>query len=184
MELNNIDIKNLLLKRKNKIVFYSVENDSDINQIAKILNCRIDVLIVDYKNLADNKILKFLNGIRQLCSIFETLFLIKNRADLARLSDADGIFCDKNSYSLANIRKILNNDKIFGLYYDENIEEDVLKTICEFDFIVSRTPLNTNIPTFFDSAFVESNVSKIYIDFKNTQNGFELINGNEQNEPN
>lgn len=184
MELNDIDIKNLLLKRKNKMVFYSIESDSDVNQIAKILNCRIDVLIVDYKNFSDIKILKLLNGIRQLCSIFETLFLIKNRADLAKLTDADGIFCDKDSYSLTNIRKILNNGKIFGLYYDENVDESVLKTICEFDFIVSKTTLNTNIPTFLDLAFAQGEVSKFYMDFKNTQDGFELISGSDTDESN
>ena len=134
--INKINIQ----RRK---VYFSVDlNDFEdesifLNYIGEYFERNIDILSV-IPSLLDTKNIKWLKKVRELCSVYDCLFLIENRIDIARLIEADGIFLNEKGFSVIDAKKI-SEGLIIGT--NQTNTKDV-------DFFVSNEVLKTDLPCF------------------------------------
>jgi len=114
-----LNIKELRLKDKKKFYLF---DSTDINLAAKIIEHDVDVFIFDCLKMDSRMALNVAFKLRQLASIYNKIFMIKDRVDIAKITDADGVHFDKSSFDLKYAFKILDNDKIFGYSGNEKPE--------------------------------------------------------------
>jgi len=74
-----------------------------------------DILQLRAKGSGNEQILKIGRAIKELAQKSKTLFLLNDRADLAKTIDADGVHLGQEDLSVKDARKILGKDKIIGL---------------------------------------------------------------------
>lgn len=154
------DIKNLLLSKKNIIASFPVQNTpSELNHIAKIFNLGIDIFIFDTTYLTSKSALELGYKLQQLSSLFDILFFVKDRVDLARLLNAQGIYLDNDSYDVRYAKQLLSFDTLYGGSIET--END---NIDEFDFVISKKSLNIIKPCYTDIMVSPKTLSrKIFI---------------------
>ena len=88
----------------------------DIVEIArKTILGGADTLQLRAKNCSDRKIIKLGQGIKNLVQKGKTLFLLNDRADLARTIGADGVHLGQQDLPVKDARNILGNNKIIGI---------------------------------------------------------------------
>jgi len=108
---------------------YELENGTDIIQINEIPNNAQKTIIIGKK-------------IRELCSIYNVLLIIKSRIDIAQIIEADGIFLEKNDIPIHNAKELVNETMIFGT--KSNTKNEINEAITNnFDYIITKE--NTNI---------------------------------------
>lgn len=93
----------------------ATENESEneiLNTIAKKISNDKAIIILSGKNISDKKIVKLAQKVRYLCSEFDSTLLIHNRADIAFISEADGIYLDKEGITLKQAQTILGENTI------------------------------------------------------------------------
>lgn len=154
------DIKNILMSKKNIIASFPVQNTpSELNNAAKIFNLGIDIFIFDASFLTSKSALELGYKLQQLCSLFDILFFVKDRVDLARLLNAQGIYLDDNSYDVRYAKQLLSFDTVYGGAIES--END---NIDEFDFVISKKSLNTIKPCYTDVLYSPKTLSrKVFI---------------------
>ena len=183
------NIKSIILKNKNLHLlvsssWYNSENEF-IDNVALML--KNGVKLIQYKdNKSSKDILRIGQKLRQLCSIYEALFIIYDRIDLAKILEADGVHFDCESIKLKEAKKILDNDFIIGITaYNTNdivnaVQYNIDYVILDYNF---NSDINLNIPDFklikpdkinpdinkiaiFDNYITPDNINKI-TDFLN-----------------
>lgn len=88
----------------------------DIVEIArKTISAGADILQLRAKSCSDRKVLKIGRAIKNLVQKSKTTFVLNDRADLARIIDADGLHLGQGDLPVKDARNILNNNKIIGL---------------------------------------------------------------------
>ena len=140
------NIKYLRLSKVNKILiveYKSFNNDVEIlDKAAQFLDSGFN--LVEFYPECDNDCnnLEIAQKLRQLTSIYDSMFLIKNRLDIAQITDSDGIILDINSIKPIYVKKLLKEDKIIGfdsnLLLSTEIENYILKESNFFDFIQGK----------------------------------------------
>lgn len=145
-----MDIKNFRLKTKNnyKKINYSSFNDENsfFDYVAQQLSNGIDILELQEDKLSSKQFLSIAKKTRELCSIYDALFFIYERCDIAFLCDADGIILSNESISLNNAKNILGDGFMYGYLIENNNE-----ITNQFDFVVSENTMNScdfNTPYF------------------------------------
>lgn len=146
MMQNKINIKKLLLNGKNKCAIVS-DIDFDLDKVANILNNDIKIIIFKNNVLNDTDFLNIALKIRQLTSLYEALFLIERRIDLAFLADSDGVFLDNSSVKTIDAIKILTKDKFFATASANDPQSDFI--ICDNE--ISENKLNKPIFQLYES---------------------------------
>ncbi len=146
MMQNKINIKKLLLNGKNKCAIVS-DIDFDLDKVANILNNDIKIIIFKNNVLNDTDFLNIALKIRQLTSLYEALFLIERRIDLAFLADSDGVFLDNSSVKAIDAIKILTKDKFFATTSANDPQSDFI--ICDNE--ISENKLNKPIFQLYES---------------------------------
>ena len=68
-----------------------------------------------HKSASANQLLSWAIEIRKLCSNYQALFIINDRADIAMASQADGVHLGQHDLPLAAARKLLGNSFIIGV---------------------------------------------------------------------
>ncbi|MBR1617427.1 thiamine phosphate synthase [bacterium] len=114
-----MNIKEQILTKytKTKVIDVFLKDDD----IASYINSGYNFLIL--KTGDDDKLnLKKAHFLRELSSIYNCLFVIEKRADIAKLSSADGILLDELSLSANDISKIIDKNCII-FYRNEIINE-------------------------------------------------------------
>lgn len=134
------------LKINNKKIYLSVLLDTFTDYTNLLDNIAISISSgVDIVELATNNYPQHLLNlglqVKQLYNIFDDFTLIiKDRADIAHLIEADGISLTCNSIDTNFARQILGDEAIIGCY-------DYSKNNC--DFCISCNPLlDSSIPVF------------------------------------
>lgn len=131
------DIKKLQLQKISKILIIEPDLfdsfDKIIDKCAKIIQKGSILVELNPSKNSDREFLKLAQKLRQLTSIFECLFLIKNRLDIAKFCESDGIVIDFNSAGSKNIIKHLNKDKFFG--YSASCKAELNDLNFNYDFI-------------------------------------------------
>ena len=88
----------------------------DIVEIArKTISAGADILQLRAKSCSDRRILKIGRAIKNLVRKSKVLFVLNDRADLARIIDADGLHLGQEDLPVKDARNILDNNKIIGL---------------------------------------------------------------------
>ena len=135
--MNNKFNKILLAQRNNYISIntkdYFSENDL-LNKVAEKLNSGVDILELRGDNLSSAKFLSVALKLRELTALFNSLLIIYDRIDIAKLVKADGILADENTITVPYAKKLIENDYLTGFYC--NCEEDaILAQEQQCDFI-------------------------------------------------
>ena len=144
-------VNKLLLKDKSR---YSVcvlddiaaENDF-LNITAQKLKDGTEVLEFDGTKLCGRDYLSVAKKLRDLCGVFNALLIIRDRIDIAKLSNADGVALSKGSISPTEACKLTENTILMGYHAENEIlpEENELEAV---DFIVSAMPIKADIKVF------------------------------------
>ena len=96
-----------------------LRSHGDIVDIVEIARRTIlggaDILQLRAKSSPDRQILKIGRAINTLAQKNKTLFLLNDRADLARIIDADGVHLGQEDLPIKDARSILGNNKIIGI---------------------------------------------------------------------
>lgn len=158
------NIKYLRLNKVNKILiveYKSFYNDVEIlDKAAQFLDSGFN--LVEFYPECDNdcKNLEITQKLRQLTSIYDSMFLIKNRLDIAQITDSDGVILDINSIKPIYAKKLLKEDKIIGfdsnLLLSTEIENYILKERNFFDFIQGKIEIEyINGVKIFNNSIIE-----------------------------
>jgi len=113
------NLKQMLLRDKNIYLITSSDNfesESDfIDKIALILKSGVKLVQYREKNRSAKEIIETGRKIRELCSIYDALFIVNDRIDVAKILDADGVHLGQDDIDIKEARKILDSDKIIGI---------------------------------------------------------------------
>ena len=137
-------INKLLLKDKTSykiVVLDSYEQENEfLNIVATALNAQIDVLEFDGSKLSSAQFLSVGRKLRDLTGVFGSLLIIKERIDIAKLVNADGICFDDNSIPVEEAAKLIEGRFIVGFHAKDGIlptNEDIK----DIDYVVSAEPI-------------------------------------------
>jgi thiamine-phosphate pyrophosphorylase len=105
--------------------------------------------------MPDKQFLDTAKKTKQLCEVFNASLLIRNRADIAYLSSADGVNLEQEGLDIHSARELLGEDFIIGLY--TNTRESVIQSVKDgADFIIvgygKSTPTEPVIETGLEYA--------------------------------
>ena len=116
------DIKKLILKdiKTAYATLNSTDEDIVLNELASALKNEIKLVIFYNDKLNDNEKIKLAKKLHQLCSIYNALFLVCFRADIAKIIDSDGIFLDNNSISVHQALEIISKEKFIATNYEDD----------------------------------------------------------------
>ena len=112
-----IDIKKALFLNKENYLAIQL-TDLNVNYVditAKYLNQGFQIIQLENINLSDLAFSKISKNVRELTSMYNSLFFVKNRFDIALISKADGILLSDNSISFSDCKKFVSNDILIGL---------------------------------------------------------------------
>lgn len=82
-----------------------------------------------FKNAEDGEFVDLAFQIKRMCSEYHATFIMNDRVDIAKTTDADGVHLGLSDTSIAEARSILGENKIIG--GTANTITDVLKRIGE-----------------------------------------------------
>ena len=117
-------------KRNGIIATYDTRfgtTDEFLNAVARYISEGAEIVELSNKNLTDNKLLDCGKKIKQLCEMFGATFLIRNRADIAYLTSADGVNLEQDSIDIHSVREIVGEECIIGLYINDR--EGLFKSV-------------------------------------------------------
>ena len=127
------NLKEILLKDKNQALYIDNKTENTLDSIAQALKNNIKIIHFFIKNLSDKENLELAFKIRQLCSIYDSLFIINSRVDIAKITNADGICLNKNDIDVKYAKDILGSDKIFCYFDDDTSYNNDFDYICSFE---------------------------------------------------
>ena len=129
------------LKIENKKFGISVNDtgysnsDELLNAIAEYLSAGAEIIELVGEDMPDKQFLDTAKKTKQLCEVFNASLLIRNRADIAYLSSADGVNLEQEGLDIHSARELLGEDFIIGLY--TNTRESVIQSVKDgADFII------------------------------------------------
>ncbi len=137
------------------IVFNPIEYSTEelLNIIASVLDGGIDIIRLQDTVKAE-KLLDLSIKTKQLCALYDAMFLLDNRVDIAQLSEADGIFLNVGELDIISARKILDETTLIGV--SVNTKEDALSAIKNgADYIVLDSIFSTPSNPTFDTVGLE-----------------------------
>ncbi len=114
MDINRIRLKD----RKICLVVSSIDFESDdelLDFIALALDAGVDIIQFKEQHFNARKIIDVGKKIRELCSIYDSLFIVNSRVDIARIVKADGVHLDINDVDVCSAKSILDPNSIVGL---------------------------------------------------------------------
>ena len=175
---------NLLKLEKKKLYLITssekfVSKNEFLDAIASALQGGVDIIQLREKTIPDNVIVEIGHKIRTLCDEFGTTFIINDRADIAKIVQADGVHLGSEDISVADAREVLGENAIVGktTHTPEEIEKAIkdgadyitlgpislnTKNPDAIDFtIVEWAQENTKIPTFINGDITLNNIIEL-----------------------
>lgn len=110
-----MDLKAQLAKARLYFVMGSSPGRPALETAESALKGGVDILQLREYSLNDQEFLKLAMALRQLTLKHNALFIVNNRPDLARLSDADGVHLGQDDLPVAEARRILDDGKLVGV---------------------------------------------------------------------
>ena len=144
-----MNIKELLLKNKNKALTFTCENTSQdlaLNTAAAALSNGTKIIHFYTKTMCDSKNIELGFKLRQLCSMYDALLIINSRIDIAQILDADGVCLFDGDITINHAKKLIHDDKIISIY-TTNLENALEAIKNKVDYIcadLNNKPLLEN----------------------------------------
>lgn len=114
-----LDLKKYLLNNRN---LYLVTNsdgfesdDKFLDAVAQVLSGGVDIIQLREKKSNARRIIELGHKIRQLTSIYNALFIVNDRVDIAKIVKADGVHLGQDDVEIDYAKEILGSDKIIGI---------------------------------------------------------------------
>ena len=125
-----------LLNKKEYLIVSSNQFSSDndfLDFIASKLEQGTQIIQLDEKHFDDKKTIELGKKIRELCSIYEALFIINTRIDIAQIIQADGVHLEENGITPHQARELLGENIIIGISV-----KNTTKITKEVDYIITE----------------------------------------------
>ncbi|MBQ8886796.1 MAG: thiamine phosphate synthase [Candidatus Gastranaerophilales bacterium] len=151
MKINKLRLRNRDLYLIIQYELFLNEDDL-LDTIAQELENGVSIVQINYGHALTSEAIKITKKLRELCSIYNVLLIVNDRLDIAQIIEADGVFIDKNSFSVKVARDFLGDNYIIGTnYFEENI-----------DFIITEQDYNIEgIPCYKSSLASNDDNKKI-----------------------
>ena len=92
------------------------KNNKDLLKIAReSIRGGVDIIQLRWKDDTVNHALKLGKALRQLTNQSGILFIVNDRADLAKVLNADGVHVGQEDLPLGSVRSVIGRDKIVGV---------------------------------------------------------------------
>lgn len=128
-----LDLKKYLLNNKSLYLVTNsdgFENDDKfLDAVAQALAGGVDIVQLREKKANARRIIELGKKIRQLTSMYNALFIVNDRVDIAKIVNADGVHLGQDDVEIDYAKMILGDDKIIGISTHE--PEQALKAIKE-----------------------------------------------------
>ena len=138
---------NLLKLEKKKLYLITssekfVSKDDFLDAIASALQGGVDIIQLREKSIPDNVIVEIGHKIRTLCDEFGATFIINDRADIAKIVQADGVHLGYDDISIADAREVLGENAIIGKTTHD--PDDIEKAINDGADYITLGPISLN----------------------------------------
>ena len=113
MKINKLRLKDKKLYLIADSASFKTETEF-FDAIANELNNGFQIIELRETKSNPEKIIRLGKIIRELCSIFNALFIINDRIDIAQIIQADGIMLNTHSIDVASARELVGAETIIG----------------------------------------------------------------------
>lgn len=90
-------------------------DDAFLDAIASSLKGGVDIIQLREKNSSAKRIIELGKRIRQLCSLYDAIFIVNDRIDIAKIVEADGVHLGQDDADIESAREILGDSAIVGI---------------------------------------------------------------------
>lgn len=91
------------------------DNNTFLDAVASSLKGGTQIVQLREKNASAREFIELGKRIKELCSLYEAVFIINDRVDIALAVEADGVHLGQDDIDIKSARKILGNEAIIGL---------------------------------------------------------------------
>lgn len=151
---------NLLKLEKKKLYLITssekfVSRDEFLDAIASALQGGVDIIQLREKSIPDNVIVEIGHKIRTLCDEFGATFIVNDRADIAKIVQADGVHLGAEDINITDAREVLGDNAIIGK--TTHTPDEVEKAIKDGADYITLGPisLNNKNPHSIDFSVIE-----------------------------
>ena len=104
------------------------ESDDDfLNAVASALDGGVRLIQLREKSHDAKRIIKLAKKIRELTSLYDAIFILNDRIDIAQIVDADGVHLGQDDVDIKDARAMLGDKMIIGL--STHCPEDARKAV-------------------------------------------------------
>lgn len=180
-----LDYKKIFLNDKKLYLVTNSDNfESDeifLDKVALSIKSGVDIVQLREKNTTSKRFIYLAQRIRELTSHFSAAFIVNDRVDIAKISNADGVHLGQDDIPVSYAREILGDNAIIGV--STHCPEHAKKAITDgADYIgvgpVFKTPTkpskdpvgleyvkwaadNVNIPFFAIGSIDTANIKEV-----------------------
>lgn len=87
--------------------------DAFFNSCADFIK-NIDILHIKNSILNTKELIEIIKTLKLICAEFNTILILEDRCDIAFITDIDGVFLNKNSFSDIDAKEMFGDNKIIG----------------------------------------------------------------------
>lgn len=102
-------------------------DDKFLNAIASALKGGVQIVQLREKSENAKKIIELGKRVRELCSLFDAIFIINDRVDIAHIVGADGVHIGQDDLDIDSARHLLGENAIVGV--STHSPEQALKAV-------------------------------------------------------
>ena len=127
---------------------------SFMDTLDSLLDNGLDMVQLRIKNVPDNKLLDYAFELKTLIEQNGKMLIINDRADIAKIVDADGVHLGQDDLPIKKVKSIIGRNKIIGI---STHNEEQLRTAIdhECDYIGVGPVFNSKTKTFNKLAGIE-----------------------------
>lgn len=103
--------------------------DEFLDAVASALKGGVDILQLREKNSSAKRIIELGKKIRNLCSLYNAIFIVNDRIDIAKIVNADGVHLGQDDADITSAREILGDNAIVGI--STHAPEQALKAVAD-----------------------------------------------------
>ena len=138
---------NLLKLEKKKLYLITssekfISKDDFLDAIASALQGGVDIIQLREKSIPDNVIVEIGHKSRTLCDEFGATFIVNDRADIAKIVQADGVHLGYDDINIADAREVLGENAIIGKTTHD--PDDIEKAINDGADYITLGPISLN----------------------------------------
>lgn len=102
-------------------------DDAFLDAVASALKGGVDILQLREKNACAKKVIELGKKVRELCSLYNALFIVNDRIDIAKIVKADGVHLGQDDADIDSAREMLGENAIVGI--STHAPEQALKAV-------------------------------------------------------